>query len=170
MQLRNHTNGIPTTRRQVLIGVTIISTTTIAGCSSYDDVTAEGEAEATGPQEVVKQMGTAVAEGHYESANEFIHPDSPKRKYTERTADIVEQKEVKEVSPSKEGYIQQVAESTKELDEKNVQSIDKDVQQAVTENGFDEYSIVLSSSEFENESLDHPVWVIKDSDEWHVWI
>jgi len=157
-------------RRQFLIGVTIISTTTIAGCSSNDDVTAERETEATDPQEVVKQMGTAVAEGDYESANEFIHPDSPRREYTERTADIVEQKEVEEVSPSKQGYIQQVAESTKRLDEENVQSIDNDVQQAITENGFDEYTIVLSSSEFENESLNHPVWVIKDSGEWHVWI
>jgi len=157
-------------RRQFLIGVTSVSTATTAGCSTNNDVTAEKETEATGPEEVVKQMGTAVAEGNYESANEFIHPDAPRREYTERTANIVEQKEVEEVSPYKEGYIEQVAKSTKKLDRKTIQSIDNDVQQAVTENGFDEYSIVLSSSKLKNESLDHPVWVIKVGGEWYVWI
>jgi len=105
-------------RRQFLIGVTSVSTATTAGCSTNNDVTAEKETEATGPEEVVKQMGTAVAEGNYESANEFIHPDAPRREYTERTANIVEQKEVEEVSPYKEGYIEQVAKSTKNWTER----------------------------------------------------
>jgi len=152
------------------MGAITVSTAAIAGCSTNNDLTAEKEPEPTDSEKVVKQMGTKVAEGDYESANEFIHPDSPKREYSERTADIVEQKEVQEVSPSKEGYIQQVAESTNKLDEKTIQTIDNDVQQVVAENGFDEYRIVLSSYEFENESLDLPVWVIKDSGEWYVWM
>lgn len=152
------------------MGAITVSTAAIAGCSTNNDLTAEKEPEPTDPEKVVKQMGTKVAEGDYESANEFIHPDSPKREYSERTADIVEQKEVQEVSPSKESYIQQVAESTNKLDKKNVQTIDNDVQQVVAENNFDEYRIVLSSYEFENESLDLPVWVIKDSGEWYVWM
>lgn len=152
------------------MGAITVSTAAIAGCSTNNDLTAEKELEPTDPEKVVKQMGTKVAEGDYESANEFIHPDSPKREYSERTADIVEQKEVQEVSPPKESYIQQVAESTNKLDKKNVQTIDNDVQQVVAENNFDEYRIVLSSYEFENESLDLPVWVIKDSGEWYVWM
>lgn len=158
-------------RRQFLMGVATASTVTIAGCSSSSDPTTGEETEATGPETVVKQMGTALAEGNVEAANELVHPDSPRKEFTEEVAaSVVEQNEVQEVSPSKEDYIQKVAESAKNLDEGGVRSFDNDVQQAVSENDFDEYSIVLSSSEFKNESFDgEPVWVIKDGGEWYVW-
>lgn len=66
-------------RRRFLTGIVSASTLAIAGCSS-EDIESGDDEESTpseGPEEVVRNYFSAINRADAESANSYLHPDSP---------------------------------------------------------------------------------------------
>ena len=154
-------------RRTLLLSIAAVGTVMTAGCSSSSNQSK------TEPEEAVKQYITAIQNGDTENVNEVLHPESPS--YPRENITVPDQEitpnEVNQVS-SREYIEQRAAGSniTKEEYQQAINSTEQSLRQLENETGAEKSAIVILSWEQEEGKREQEYPVIKDNDNWYVYV